>query len=126
MKPYTVTGKVKTAFSRPISDFKGADGQPLQPLDFSEETEIFSDVAEAKATKEWLDDSEILEAVNQKRIAVARSKGSAAAIAAAGIKAPTLEDDGEAVRMLVKMYLTRKTFATEAEATVAARKALGL
>lgn len=126
MKNYTVTGKVKTAYSRPISEFKDADGNLLQPLDFSEDTEIFSDVAEAKATKEWLDDSEILEAVNQKRIAVARSKGSAAAIAKAGIKAPTVEEDSEAIRMLVGMYMKRKTFATEAAATEAARKALGL
>lgn len=126
MKPFTVTGKVKTAHGRPISEFKDSDGNPFKPLEFEEPVELFSDKAEAKATKEWLDDDEIFEAVNQKRIAVARSKGSNAAILKAGIKAPTVEEDSEAIRMLVGMYMKRKTFATEAEATIAARKALGL
>jgi len=78
-------------FSGLIENYYSKTVSPALPYDA--EVENFDSIEELKAANEFPKDSEIVNFVNAKRKAAARNKAMQAAVDAAGIKKPTLEND---------------------------------
>jgi len=126
MTPKTVEGVITTAHKKAITEYKDANGNPLQPIPYSGSVDAYETVAEAKSANDWLKDEEILDAINARRVAAKRQELIKGKLDAAGIKAPTLEDDSVAIAATAKVLLARKMAATQEEAEAKAKEILGL
>lgn len=125
MKAKTVSGTISSAFERPITEFNGPDGQPLKPIAYSGETDIYESPAEARAAGDWLNDAKILDAVNAKRVASARAKFITAELEKAGVKEPGLEDPKKALKTIAASLLAQKKADTMEQAEAMAAAILG-
>jgi hypothetical protein len=123
-----VKGVITSAHKKNISEYKDADGNPLQPIPYEGEVLGYaaSEVAEAKASSDWLKDDEIVDVINARKVAAKRQELIKGKLEAAGVKAPTLEDDSVAIAMTVKTLMARKLCATVEEAEARARQILGI
>lgn len=72
------------------------------PIKFAGEFEAYENIGEVRAAKDEPSDKEIVDFLNNKRKANARQKSMQAALDAAGIARPTLENDAQL--RLRKMY----------------------
>ena len=116
MKTKIVKGTIESAYKKPVSP----------ALNYSGETQIYVDVAEVKAANAWPNDKQVVKLVNRMEVAKKRAELIKATLDAAGYKAPTLEDDAEAIRATAKVLMARKKAATQAEAEAMAREILGI
>jgi hypothetical protein len=112
-KTVTKTARVETAY-----------GQTLpEAIDFSYQFEKLAK-GDAIPTDETPDASDILNFVNAKRNASARSKAQNEALDAADVKKPTLEDPDVRLKTMVKVLVAAGNTTEQAEQI--ARQALGM
>lgn len=116
MTKKTVQGEIENAYNNKLET----------KLSYSGDVEQFSNIEEVRAAGEWPNDKTVLSMVNQRKVAAKRQELIKSALDAAGIKAPTLEDVGEAVKAQAKILLARKLAATEEEAIAKAKEILGV
>ena len=113
-----------------IEPFEGtienAYGKALAtPLAYQAEYEKLDSIVEVKAANEYPKDTDVVNFVNARRKAAARQKAMNAALAAAGIVAPTLENDDQLkLREMVKIL--RAAGKAETEARSIASVTLGI
>jgi hypothetical protein len=113
----------KEKFSGTIENYYG---KPLATaLSYEAETDNFDGIDEVKSANEFPKDSEIVTFVNAKRKAVIRQRAMQAAVDAAGIVKPTLENDGQLrLKNVFKILVAGGT--PEAEARDIASTATGV
>lgn len=92
MKTEKFNGTMENAFGSPLPT----------PIKFSGDFESFETVDEVKAANEAPDDKEVVAWANAKRKASARQKSMNAALEAAGISKPTLEDPQVQLATIIK------------------------
>lgn len=103
---------------------ESAYGQPLQkPIKFDGAFEAFDSLDEVKTANEYPSNDELVTFVNNKRKANARQKAMNAALTAAGIEKPTLEDPKVQYQQMVKVLLAAGK--SEDDARQAANALLG-
>jgi len=109
------------------STANNAYGQALPtPINYSFDWEEFSTPEEVRAANEWPADKDVVKYVNVDRKANARQKALQAALDAAGIIKPTLENDEQLrLREMFKVLMSSKRYTEEAAREMAANT-LGL
>jgi hypothetical protein len=109
------------------STANNAYGQALAtPINYGFDWEDFETPEEVKAAGEWPKDTDVVKYVNVDRKANARQKALQAALDAAGIIKPTLENDEQLrLREMFKVLMSSKRY-TEEQAREMAASTLGL
>ena len=116
MKSETFGGVIENAYGKPLPE----------ALKYEASFDAFENIDEVKASNEYPKDSEIVDFLNAKRKANARQKGMQAALDAAGIVKPTLENDEQLrLREMVKVILSGGN-KSEQEARAIASATLGI
>jgi hypothetical protein len=111
-----VKGRIDNQWDKPI----------VPALTYSGMAKQFATIEEVKLAGAWPNEKSILKMVNAKEVAKKRAELIKAALDAAGIKAPTLEDDSEAIKATAKVLMARKKAETQEEAEAMAREILGI
>lgn len=93
MTKETVQGTINTAYGNTLS----------KPVAYEGSVDLYETVEEVKAANDWPSNDEIVTIVNRNRVANARQKFMTAALDAAGIKKPGLDDPQEAFKQMVKI-----------------------
>lgn len=83
MKTETFSGTIENAYGKPLPE----------PVKFNGTFEAFQSIDEVRSKNEYPKDTEIVNFVNARAKANARQKAMQAALDAAGIEKPTLEND---------------------------------
>ncbi len=113
MKSEKLSGKIENAYGTQLTT----------PVSYSGEVDLFENYEEVKTANEIPSNEEVVSFVNQKRKATKRQALMQAALTAAGIQKPTLEDEQEQFRQMVKILVANKK--SEAEAKTIANATLG-
>ncbi len=111
-----VKGTIETAYEKPVSP----------ALTYSGKARQFTTADEIRSAGSWPNDASIVKMVNAKEVAKKRAELIKSTLDAAGYKAPTLEDDSEAIKATAKVLMARKKAATQEEAEAMARQILGI
>ena len=111
MKTQKFDGVMENAYSKPLPS----------PIKFSGEYEAFENITEVREKNEVPSDKEIVDFVNNKRKANARQKSMQAALDAAGVVKPTLENDEQLrLRKMFDILVANGASEDEAKANAAA------
>jgi hypothetical protein len=94
-KAETFSGKMENAYGQPLA----------KAISFSGTYDAFESVEEIRSKNEYPSDDEIVAFVNNKRKANARQKSMQAALDAAGIAKPTLEDPQVQLKSMIKIFV---------------------
>ena len=116
MKTKIVEGVSKSAFGKPLD----------KPLPYRGEASEFENEQEVRDAGKWPNGAQIVDMVNAKEVANIRSQAIQASFKAAGIVAPTLEDDATAIAAQAKILLARGKASDMAQAMELAKNILGL
>ena len=103
MKTETLSGTIETAYGKPLKT----------PVKYSGEVNLYETADEVRTANDWPSNDEVINFVNQNRKANERQKLMKAALDAAGIQKPTLEQPEEQFKQMVKIL----TAAGKEEAT---------
>jgi hypothetical protein len=114
MKTVKFTGTMENAYGKVLAE----------KLPFEGEFDAYENLDEVRAAGEYPKDSEILDFVNGKVKANARQKSMNAALQAAGISKPTLEDPQVQLATIIKALIAGGR--DEATATKLAEDTLGV
>lgn len=114
MKSEKFSGKMENAYGKVLPS----------AISFSGTFEAFENVEEVRTANEFPDDAEIVSWANGKRKASERQKSMNAALEAAGISKPTLEDPQVQLATIVKAL--RASGRSEEEAITLAESTLGV
>ena len=115
MKTETFTGTIEQAYGKTLAT----------PISYNAEYELFESAAELRSKNEWPSDSDIVKFKNAQVKANARQKATVAALDAAGIVKPTLENDDQLkLREMVKILVAAGK--SDAEARTLASATLGI
>lgn len=95
MTKETVKGSIETAYGNPLPT----------PVAYEGVVDLYETVDEVKTANDWPSNDEIVKIVNRNRIANGRQKFMTAALDAAGIKKPGLDDPQEAFKQMVKILV---------------------
>lgn len=114
MKSETFKGSIESAYGSTLP----------AAIKFEGSFEAYADYDEAAAANDLLSHQEIVDAVNNKRKANARQKAMTAALDAAGISKPTLEDPQVQLKTIIKALVASGR--SESEATQVAEATLGV
>lgn len=101
MKTVEVKGTIESAYGKPVTEYG------KQPIPYAGTVENYETIEEIKTANDWPSNDEILSIVNQRKTAAGRAKAIKAALDAAGIEKPTLEDKDEAVKATVKILMAQ-------------------
>lgn len=126
MTEKTVKGDISTAYEKPLSEYTLPDGSKVEKLSYSGTARQFSSEEEIRNAGVWPNPSAIVKMVNAKEVAKKRAELIKATLDAAGIKAPTLADDSEAIKATAKVLLARKMAADWDSAVAQAKEILGI
>jgi hypothetical protein len=96
MKVDTIKGTIETAYGSTLKE----------PVKYEGQVDLYETVEEIKAANDWPSNDEIVSFVNRNRVANQRAKLMKAALDAAGIQKPTLEDPMEQFKQMVKILVT--------------------
>ncbi len=110
MKTETFKGTIESAYGEVLDT----------AIKFEGTFEAFENVEEIKTANDWPSNDEVVKFVNDKRKASKRQAAMTAALEAAGIKKPTLEDPKIQFRDMVKILVTSGKSETEARAIASA------
>lgn len=114
MKTETYKGTIESAYGSPLAT----------ALRFEGSFEAYADFDEMVTAQDGLSRDEQVAAVNNKRKANARQKSMQAALDAAGISKPTLEDPQVQLKTIIKALVASGR--SDAEATQIAESTLGV
>lgn len=114
MKSETFSGTMESAYGKTLPT----------PVKFSGSFESLESIEEVRAANEYPDDKEVVAWANAKRKASARQKSMNAALEAAGISKPTLEDPQVQLATIIKAL--RAAGRGEDEAIALAESTLGV
>lgn len=114
MKPTSFTGTMENAYGRPLPS----------PIKFEGSFDAYETLDEVRSKNEFPSDKEILDFVNAKEKANARQKSMNAALEAAGIVKPTLEDPQ--VQLLQMIKILKAAGRSDEDATTLAETTLGV
>jgi hypothetical protein len=116
MERKTATSTANTAYGKPLAT----------PIDYSYQWDIYTSKAEVDAANDNLSDEEVIKVRNNEHQSNARQKALQAALDAAGIVRPTLENDDQLrLREFFKVLMSSKKY-TEDAARALAASTLGL
>ena len=97
-----------------------------QPIKYEYTWEVYQNIDEVKAKGDMLSDDEVIKVRNTERQQNARQKALQAALDAAGVVKPTIENDEQLrLRDMVKVLLSSKRY-TEEQARQLASQTLGI
>lgn len=96
MKNETLKGTMDNAYGKALP----------KPVSYEGSLELYETPDEVRAANDWPSNDEIVSVVNANRKANARQKFMKAALDAAGIQKPTLEDPAEQFKQMVKILVT--------------------
>ncbi|MGV1006918.1 MAG: hypothetical protein ACOYEV_19630 [Candidatus Nanopelagicales bacterium] len=106
MKSETYKGTISQAYGQTLS----------KSIEFNGSYDAFENIEEVKAKNEFPSDDEIVSFVNARNKANARQKSMTAALDAAGIQKPTLENDADLrLKTMVKTLVASGKSQEEAE-----------
>lgn len=114
MKTETFEGTMENAYGKPLA----------QPIAFSGEYSAYENIAEVTAANDLLKDKEVVDVRNAQAKSNARQKAMQAALDAAGIVKPTLENDGQ-LRLKSMHKILVASGKTDAEARTIAANIVG-
>jgi hypothetical protein len=114
MKTETFNGTMENAYGKTLPE----------PVKFSGSFDSLETIDEVRSANEYPDDKEVVAWANAKRKASARQKAMNAALEAAGITKPTLEDPQVQLATIIKAL--RASGRSEDEAIALAETALGV
>lgn len=122
----TVKGTIENHAGRKLSDLKFKPGfTPVAEVKYSDTYEEYTDYAQVPKD-EQLTEEDKLKTVNDARKANARQKAMQAALDAAGVIKPTMEDDDEMkITSIVKGLVASKKY-NEVDARILAKQMLGI
>lgn len=95
MKTQKVSGTMENAYGEKLP----------KPIDYAGDAEVYETPAEVREKGDWPKDADIVSFVNDRRIAAARQSFMKAALDAAGVKKPTLEDPKVQFNTIVKAIM---------------------
>ena len=114
MKSETFSGTMENAYGKVLPS----------KVNFSGSFDAYENIGEIKAANDLPSDDEVVSFTNSKRKASARQKAMNAALEAAGIQKPTLEDPQVQLATLIKVLVASGR--TEEQATQLAKTTLGV
>jgi hypothetical protein len=115
MKRETFKGTIESAYGKPLET----------PISYEAAYELFENPSEMRSAGEWPSDSDIVKFKNAQAKANARQKATVAALDAAGIIKPTLEND-EQLRLREMFKILKAAGKSDDEARNIASVTLGL
>lgn len=111
MEKKTLTARAETAYGKKLES----------PIDYTYTFDVYADGAELQAAKDELTLDEQVKVRNTERQSNARQKALAAALDAAGIVKPTIENDEQLrLRDMFKVLMSSKRYTEEAARELAA------
>lgn len=110
MKTETFSGTIENAYGNPLPS----------PVKFNGNFSAYETIEEVRTANVFPSDKEIIAFINSKEKANERQKSMTAALTAAGIQKPTLEDPAVQYRDMVKILTVSGKSQAEAEKVAAA------
>jgi hypothetical protein len=115
MKREKFSGTIEQAYGKPLAT----------AISYEAEYDLFENISEVRSANEYPSDSDVVKFLNAQKKANARQKATVAALDAAGIVKPTLENDSQfRLREMVKILVAAGK--SEDEARTLASATLGI